>query len=118
MGYEIDLLQKILALSQRSIDKQCVGDEKLDVTDLTAVSLTVPARATSAIITVEASTSAATTAKVVRFRESGDTATDSIGTPLGDLDTYECLGPEALANFSIIGIEAGKTHTLNINYYM
>jgi hypothetical protein len=113
----IQEIEKILKLLEISSNKKCIGDQKLTVGSASAVGLTIPTGALLAIITVEADATSTDTTRAVRFRESGSAATASIGTPLGDLDTYECIGPDPLSLFSVIGIEGSKSHTLNINYY-
>jgi hypothetical protein len=93
------------------------GFEKLSVTNTPAVELTVPQKALAAVIIVEADATSADLKKVVRFREDGNPPTATDGMPLGDMNFYEVRGDASLKAFRIIGIEAGKTHTLSIQYY-
>lgn len=91
--------------------------EILSVGSGAAVSLTVPSNANSALISVEADATVADSTRVVRFLETGATPTASVGMALGNNDTYEVRTSDNLRNFKVIGIEAGKTQSLKINYY-
>jgi len=115
MAYSL-LLEKILRILEFDRNRKCIGQQKITVDETAAVSLTPTSGANSAIITLEDGASATPT-KSCRFYESGTAPTAVNGVPLGNLDTYEIIGPTCLANFKIIGVEAGKTHTLQILYY-
>lgn len=111
-------LEKLLKIADRQINRQAVGYEKISVGSSTIMNLTPPAQSMVAIITVEASGTASNPAKAVRFLETpSGTVSASNGMILGDLDTYEIFGADGIANFQAIGIESGKTHTLNVTYY-
>lgn len=112
----------------------CLLNTQLSVDSSTAVQLpTIPDEAIMALIIVEADPTATNTTKCIRFTQDGVTIpTASIGMPLGDLSIYEVggvrdfgyvMGPSsspfrnAIDNFQCIGIEAGKTHKINIAYF-
>lgn len=90
-----------------------VGYQQLTVAG-TAVSLTVPADAKYALLTVESSIST----PAIRYLELGDKTlpTATIGMSRTTLDTFDITGTPNLVNFRAIQIAAG-THTLHIQYY-
>jgi len=94
----------------------CIGKEKIDLTNAIKT-LTVPIGCTKAILSIEADDSSADKAKVARFYETGDIPNATDGMPLGDNNVYEIIGETNLSNFKLIGIEAGKTHTVQIQYF-
>lgn len=110
------LLERIVSISERNLNRKSVGEQKVSVGSGAVVTLTLPTTAAYALLVVEDGGSA-NTAKSLRFYESGTAPTAANGIPLGDLDAYEIIGPDCLANFKMIGIEAGKTHTVQIIYY-
>jgi len=113
------LLDKIASLLSR-VDrgKKCIGFEQISVTDGSVATLTkAPSSAFSAFITVEESSSGAGTGKVIRFTQDGTTPTATVGVPLGDLDIYEVTNLDNIKTFKMIGIEAGKTHVINVEYF-
>ena len=97
----------------------CKGYQNL-VVGAAAVSLSVPENTLYALLVVEADPTSAEKAKVIRFKEF-DTITNpptaTVGIPLGDLSIYEVKGVENLLNFKVIGIEAGKVHSIKIQYF-
>ena len=98
----------------------CVDYEKLSVGDAAVVTLNVPASAQKAILTVIGDATAANSDRVIHFREDGNnptTGTSGEGMPIGDNGTYTILSADNLANFKMIGIEAGKTHSVRVQYY-
>lgn len=99
---------------------RCLGYEDFFVDDAPLAVLTIPAGAKYALIYVQADTTSANLNRVVHFREDGGDPTTGVagdGIPLPDNGVYECSGAANLANFKIIGIEAGKTHTIRVIYY-
>ena len=78
------------------------------------------------IIVAEADNTVTDSSRIVRFVES-PTAAGSLtvsasevrgkGMPLGDLGVAEIKGIENMQNVRFIGIEAGKTHALRVQYY-
>ena len=105
------------ALIRGDRGRLCVKYEQVSVTDTPAVTLVPPTNAFSALITVEGDATVASTTKVVRYREDGTARSSTVGMPLGHLDSYEVTLNNNITNFKVIGIEAGKTHKLNISYY-
>jgi hypothetical protein len=113
------------ALSDQLADKNagysdCIGFEEISVNDSTVQKLSIPNGATSALITVVADPSTTDLRNVVWWKEDGNvptTGANGEGMPLGHLGVYECKGVINLKNFQVIGIEAGKTHSVRISYY-
>ena len=98
----------------------CVGYENLALDHDPLVTLTVPASAQYAIITVIADGTVANADRVIHFREDGSnptTTTAGEGMPIGDNGSYVIKNRENLLNFKAIGIENGKNHQLRIQYY-
>lgn len=114
--------QKILKDTQDLIRNasrgaRCLKYEQVTVDDSPVVTLTPPTSAYSAVIIFEADATSADTTKIVYLTEDGTAPTSSSGMPFGHLDTYEVTHIDNIKNFKVIGIEAGKTHKLNIQYY-
>lgn len=107
-------LGRLLGFLQK--ERIAMTPEILSFDDSPAVSLTVPAGATYAEISLVADATAATT-NVARFWVDGTTPTATQGLSRNHLATWDLSGGDALVNFKIIGVEAAKTHTLNIQYY-
>jgi hypothetical protein len=114
----------------------CLGYEQVTFDDSAAIQLPNYGdytQAVKALIVIEADATSTDKSKIARFTEDGvTTPTTAIGMPLGDLSIYETGGviqvetqafqasqafQNALENFQIIGIEAGKTLTLNVQYF-
>ena len=85
-----------------AIDEASNGYEDLTVDDSEAKGLTVPDIAISAS---------------VFFEVDGTAPTATSGQSFGDGDVLELFGKTSLDNFQVIGIEAGKSHILRIQYY-
>lgn len=76
-------------------------------------------------IMLEVDATASITNKAVRFVQSpsigGASVTGSLvtnnGFAFGDLGIITVNGPENMKNFRCIGVEAGKTHHLRVEYY-
>jgi hypothetical protein len=97
---------------------EAVGYETLQVTELATSKLTVPAVAKYALIVVEADATTSKPEKALRYKMSmNSVATIEEGMILGDLGVLEVKGLRNLSNFNAIGIEVGKVHKLNIEYY-
>lgn len=83
--------------------------------DGTVKSLTVPTKATYALITVESSATGA----AVRFLELGGAGTQpttTVGIPRSAGDVFNIYNTSNLTNFRITQAQAG-THTINVQYY-
>ena len=93
------------------------GYEDLSVSDTLAVSLTVPVTATSATVFFEADESADNKARAVRVKDNGTEPTSSSGFAFGEGDFLEIYGQARMTAFRAIGLEAGKTQTLRVQYY-
>lgn len=79
----------------------------------TAVSLTVPAEAKYADISLESSN---TTTVAARYLITGGTPTSTDGKPLSHLTEFDITDYQNLINFKAIQTGAG-THTLHIQYW-
>lgn len=77
----------------------------------------IPDGAKAALVIIEADATEADAARVARFRQDGANPTAAIGMPVGDNGSFEIKGSANLAAFRIIGITAGKTHKLTVEYY-
>jgi len=93
------------------------GYEDLTVSDTEVAQLSVPENSISATISIEADATSTEKSRVVRFKENGSDPSANTGIALGDNDLYEISGRWNLESFRIIGIEAGKSHVLRIQYY-
>lgn len=93
------------------------GFETLAVNDSEAKALTVPDDAVSAEIHIEADATTAKPRSAIRYKQNGTAPTANTGMRLGDEDIIEVYGKANLDKFKAIGIEAGKTHQLQIQYY-
>lgn len=99
------------------ISEQDNGYEDIDVDDQDVKPLTVPDSAVSASIFFEADPSATNKDCIIRFKENGaDPAIDS-GQGWGHKDIFNPTGKDVLDNLKFIGVEAGKTHKLRVQYY-
>jgi len=110
-------LERLVRLTEKRYERKSVGEQTLTVSDSAAVNLTVPAKAVTAELQVVDGGSA-NARKSIAFLVSGTVVTASTGIILGDLAFYEIIGADPMTNFSCIGIEAGKTHTLHVIYYL
>ena len=99
------------------IDEANDGYEDLTVDDSEAKELTVPDDAVSASIFFEVDASTTNKTRALRYKENGTAPTANSGQPFGDGDVLELFGKTSLDNFQVIGIEAGKSHVLRVQYY-
>lgn len=106
---EVALLKDVIKVLQN--EKNAIGNQTLTV-DTSALSLTVPAGATSAVIQVQSTV--ATTA--IRYWEDGTAPTSTVGMSQGHGAVIEITTAENLKNFKVIKETAGTTQ-LNIIYY-
>ena len=93
------------------------GYEDISVSHSEAKALTVPEKAVSAEIHIEADDTASKPSRVVRYKHNGTTPTSNSGKSLGDSDVIEVFGKANLDAFKVIGIENGKSHFLRVQYY-
>lgn len=107
--------------------RNCIGYQKLAVTNAAVLKLTIPqgvnGPAMSAEITVE-SAGSTVAAAAVRYTidnatnpQTGAAGANVDGTPLGDFDTIEILGSTNLAAFRVIACDAANTKYLKIHYF-
>lgn len=110
---------------------KCIGYRQLNVTDVAAVGFDnipdpdaggpltagIPAGAKYAICVLEAGVADVDKARVARFRTDAINPTAAVGMPVGDNGSFEIKGSDNLAAFRIIGINAGVTHVLRIEFY-
>lgn len=100
-----------------SVDSNCIAQTILTFTT-TAIALpSIPSTAKRAVIVLEANATSTITIRQARFRENGINPTLTQGMPLNDNTEYEITSRADLLNFRIIGIEAGKNHVLQIQYF-
>lgn len=93
-----------------------IGNEQLAVGSGAAVSLTVPTGAGFAFISVDADGTQVGLEKVIRFTYGTTDPTAILGHAVGD-DNDIFVGLDNLATFKVIGVTAGKNHTLQITYF-
>lgn len=111
-GSMLDFLSAIL------YGGKCVGLETVNFDDDPAIALpSIPPTAKAALVIIEADATEADAARVARFRQDGTNPTAVMGMPVGDNGSFEIKGSANLAAFRIIGITAGKTHKLTVEYY-
>lgn len=85
--------------------KEVIGDDGL------------PDGALHAFCYLEADATEVGQPRIARYRQdSGDPAA-GVGTPIGDDSVFEISGRGNLEHFKIIGVTAGKNHTLRIEFY-
>lgn len=97
-----------------------IGDPQvLNVDDLTPVGLTIPNGAYYCVVTCAANLNATIPERAIMFSQNGAVTppTATTGMPIGDNGLVEFTGGDALKNVRFIGIEAGLTHQLFIEYY-
>jgi len=111
----IDVLRKQLSASTNAY--RPFAKEKIEFDDSAVARLTVPDGAVYALLLLEVDATATDKAKSARFWATGDNPTSTDGLSRGDLDAWDLEETSVLANFKIIGIESGKTHTLQVQYY-
>jgi len=110
----------MIAVSTVGTDNQddSAGIESLTVGSASAVVLaSVPAAANTALVSVEGDATALDLTKCIRITQNGTAPTSTVGMILGNLDVYEIKTRINIANFKVIGIEAGKTNILKIEYF-
>lgn len=99
----------------------CRGREDLEVDDSTVIQLTPPDGASYALIQVEADSSSSDVNKAIVFRQDAGTPDGSsspkVGQVQGDGGVFDVKGTNNMSAFRVIGIEAGKTHVLHIEYF-
>lgn len=120
-----DLLSNIVkVLSLEIRGKSCIGYQAIPLSAVSSSTLSIPAGAISAELTLEIND--ANTAKMVGARytlhgiapETGATS-DKIGIPIGDGDTIEIRGGDNLYSFRVIdsGTGAPNTRVLKVIYF-
>ena len=118
----LDYLEELILIQSGengrfSIPETEQGYEDLTVSDAEVAQLTIPENAISATISIEADASVTDKSKVIRFKENGSDPTASSGIAFGDNDLYEITGRWNLESFRVIGVEAGKSHIIRVQYY-
>ena len=93
------------------------GFEELTVDHSEAKGLTVPDDAVSAEIHIEADGTATNPRHAIRSKKNGTDPTATSGMRFGDEDVIEVYGKVNLDTYKVIGIENGKSHKLQIQYY-
>ena len=111
MSLEGMLLGEILGRQRSAFAK-----ESLTFDDAPAVSLTVPKGATYAEVSLIGDATAVAT-NTIRFWQDGSVPTATSGLSRNHLAAWDIAGGDNLVNFKIIGVEAAKTHILQVQYY-
>lgn len=111
----MDAIKSLLAYLQK--ERIAIGKQVLSFDDSPAVALTIPTGATYAEVSLVADATVASTSNVARFWTDGSTPTATEGLSRNHLAAWDIIGGDNLANFKIIGVEAGKTHVLNVLYF-
>ena len=94
-----------------------ISKEILEVSADAISTLQVPKAALGCYISLDADIGTNDRLKVCRFWQTGDAPTATDGATLADGGYYEICTRPNLENFKVIGIEAGLTHRLMIEYY-
>ena len=107
------VIQNIGDTSKRS----CLLTTSVSFDNIAAMPLpNIPANASTAIVVLEADSTSSTPERAAHLSEK-QTPTSVLGLPLADNTPYEIIGADNIAAFKVIGIEAGKTHKLQIEYF-
>ncbi len=104
----------LVALNNLLKNTKCVGVETLTVAGTAVGFASIPDTATSAIFILESTITSPTVA--IRFWETGQLPTTTVGMPRLNLDVTQITNRENLLNFRVIQT-GGGTHTLSIEYY-
>lgn len=98
---------------------QVLGYQVLTVTNTEAVSCDLPPHVKYAVFLVEADATASDQTRCIRYKSKGedDLPTDSAGIPIGHLGVFQIGHPINLYKLRLIGVEAGKTHSVQVEYY-
>jgi len=93
------------------------GYQDIPITNKVAQSLSVPEKAVSASIFIEAD--AATTKKenIIRIKENGASPTTESGQLWGHKEKFHPAGKPLLEKLRFIGIQNDRTHYLRVQYY-
>lgn len=100
---------------------KCVGQQTIAVSNA-AMSLSPPATVPEdkpyfAWIAPIIDSAATNTATALSFTLDGTTPTAAVGLPLGIGGLLVAEGFSQITNFKIVGVEAGKTHSLRVCYF-
>jgi len=97
---------------------KCLLYAEVTFDDDPAIALpTIPDNAHTAIVYIEAGAADIDKSRVARYREDGTNPAAAAGMAIGDDGIVEISGRANLEAFKIIGINAGVTHTLRVQYY-
>ena len=118
----LDYLEQLVLLVSKekglvAISEANGGYEDLQINDAMAYALTVPVDAVSASIFFEADPTTADQSCIIRFKENGTDPTGNSGQGFGHKDIFNPAGKSTLDMLRFIGIEAGKTHTIRVQYF-
>lgn len=104
---------------QTNKGNQAAGaDEYLTVTNAAAVALSnIPVAANWAVVNFEGDIDSQNLTRCMNYREDGGTPTALLGTGVGDNESRSILTRTNLNNFRVIGIFAGETHTVRVQYF-
>ena len=97
---------------------KAIGKETVSVSFNTEAQLTPPAGARFAVIVCEPDGSSTNATKAVRYWINNSSPTPSEGLHLGATRHTATLGgPHALSTVRFVGVESGKTHLLQVQYW-
>ena len=108
----LDTQSKLLA-----IEESKGGYLRLNIRFGNITQIQVPPLAVEALIMVESDPTATDPTRAMRFKENGVSPTPSSGFGLGNNDVYQIKGNEHLKNFRITGIEEGKSHFVQVQFF-
>lgn len=108
-------IKSLLGILQR--EKIALSKQIVTFDAATAVALTVPAGATYAEVCLIADATVTSQSNVAKFWLDGSTPTATEGLSRNNYATWDISGGDNIVNFKIIGVEAAKTHKLNVQYY-
>lgn len=93
-----------------------IGYEELTVGSGAVAVLTPPDKAKKAILVMEADGSSSNLRKVARYKIGDTNPTANEGFPISDEAVFEVGTLYNLKRFKVIGIQAGKTHKIQVEY--
>ena len=117
-----DYLEELILLvageiGQEVIEESNGGFQKITLDTTQVKLLTIPTDAVSATLQLEADSTTTNKQKVIRVKYSGTNPTLTDGFVYEDGIIIPLAGRDNLQKLRIIGLEAGKQHTLWVQYY-
>ena len=117
-----DYLEELILLvagetGQQVIEESNGGFQKITVDSTQVKSLSIPSDAVSATLQLEADATTTNKQKVIRVKYAGTSPTLTEGFVYEDGIIIPLAGRDNLQKIRVIGLEAGKQHTLWVQYY-